>query len=62
MHPLAGADSPLGADLVAMLRRVEWQLLTQVEAAYWACFRYRAHELRVGNDKVPCARQLRPQP
>ena len=29
----AGGESPLGADLVAMARRVEWQLLTQVEAA-----------------------------
>ena len=40
-----------------MLRRVEWQLLTQVEAAYWACFRYRAHELRIGNDKVLLTRR-----
>ena len=52
LYAVAGAESPLGPDLVAMLRRVEWQLLTQVEAAYWACFRYRGHELRVGNDKV----------
>jgi len=35
-----------------MARRVEWQLLTQVEAAYWGCFRYRCHELRPGNEKV----------
>ena len=35
-----------------MVRRVEWQLLTQVEAAYWACFRYPSHELRPGNEKV----------
>ncbi len=29
-HTTAGGESPLGVDLVAMARRVEWQLLTQV--------------------------------